>query len=114
MERWLDNEWKNRMTIRLDFSNLMADFIGQERGITRDEIDGLVSRATAIAWRASLISCAGGVVSQADRESSTTSASPLIKVWIPKACTFVLIILAGGGAIQISNRPGMRQAKCRR
>jgi glucose-6-phosphate isomerase len=37
------------MTIRLDFSSMMADAIGQARGITRQEIDELSPRASSVA-----------------------------------------------------------------
>ena len=39
----------NRMRLRLDFSNMMSEFVGEERGITRKEIDELAPRASAIA-----------------------------------------------------------------
>jgi glucose-6-phosphate isomerase len=48
MERWRETEWVNKMTVRLDFSNMMADFIGESRGITRAEIDDLISAAEAV------------------------------------------------------------------
>ncbi len=36
-------------SIRLDFSNMMSEFVGEERGITRKEIDELAPRASVIA-----------------------------------------------------------------
>ena len=36
-------------SLRLDFSNMMADFVGNERGITRKEIDNLSPKAVSIA-----------------------------------------------------------------
>lgn len=35
-------------TIRLDYSNMMADFVGPERGIIGGEIDALASRASSV------------------------------------------------------------------
>ena len=49
MESWRDPNWVNKMTIRLDFSHMMSDFVGQSRGITRGEIDELIPRALEIA-----------------------------------------------------------------
>ena len=49
MESWRDHQWVNKMTMRLDFSNMMSDFVGENRGITRGEIDELVPRALEIA-----------------------------------------------------------------
>ena len=49
MERWQDPEWVKTMNIRLDYSRMTADFIGLEHGITNDEIDSLVPRATQVA-----------------------------------------------------------------
>lgn len=48
MENWRESDWMNSMAIRLDFSHMMSDFVGQDRGITRGEIDELAPRATAI------------------------------------------------------------------
>ena len=39
----------DKMRLRLDFSNMMSEFVGEERGITRTEIDELLPRAAAIA-----------------------------------------------------------------
>ena len=49
MERWRNNSWAEEMTVRLDFSHMMSDFVGGNRGITRGEIDELIPRALAIA-----------------------------------------------------------------
>jgi len=49
MERWRETEWVSKMAIRLDYSNMMADFIGESGGITREEIDELIPRAAAVA-----------------------------------------------------------------
>ncbi len=49
VERWRDTQWTNKMTVRLDFSNMMSDFVGQNRGITQGEIDELIPRALEIA-----------------------------------------------------------------
>ena len=49
MERWHDSHWIDKMTIRLNFSCMMSDFIGGNRGITKREIDELVPRAQEIA-----------------------------------------------------------------
>ena len=49
MERWRDTEWVRKMTIRLDFSRTMSDFVGDNRGITQREIDELIPRALEIA-----------------------------------------------------------------
>src|SRR3990172_1693187 len=43
-----ESERVKRMRLRLDFSNMMSDFVGKSRGITRREIDELVPRARAI------------------------------------------------------------------
>ncbi|MEE8413838.1 MAG: glucose-6-phosphate isomerase [Dehalococcoidales bacterium] len=48
MENRHEADWINSMEIRLDFSHMMSDFIGPDRGITRQEIDELTPRATAI------------------------------------------------------------------
>src|SRR3989304_2052413 len=40
---------RGKMRIRLDFSNMMSDFVGDERGITRKEINELIPRTSAIA-----------------------------------------------------------------
>ena len=39
----------DKMALRLDFSHMMSDFVGPDRGITRQEIDGLIPRTSAIA-----------------------------------------------------------------
>lgn len=49
ISRWHQSQWTNQMRLRLDFSNVMSDFVGAARGITPREIDELVPRATAIA-----------------------------------------------------------------
>ena len=49
MERWRDPQWVNRMTLRLDFSSMMAESIGQARGITRQEVNELAPRALSVA-----------------------------------------------------------------
>ncbi len=49
MERWREPHWVNKITVRLDFSHMMSDFVGGNRGITRGEIDELIPRALAIA-----------------------------------------------------------------
>ena len=49
MQRWQNNKWAKSMTVRLDYSQMMAEFVGRERGITKKEIDALVPRATKIA-----------------------------------------------------------------
>ncbi|MFC1949618.1 glucose-6-phosphate isomerase [Chloroflexota bacterium] len=49
MERWRDTQWVNRMTIRLNFSQMMSDFIGENRGITEPELDELTPRTLEIA-----------------------------------------------------------------
>ena len=36
-KRYQNKDWKRSMTLRLDFNNMMQDFIGDE-GITKDEI----------------------------------------------------------------------------
>ncbi len=48
-ERWHETEWTGKMTVRLDFNHMMADFIRESRGITREEINELVPRAEAVA-----------------------------------------------------------------
>jgi len=48
MERWQDTQWANDMAIRLDFSHMMSDFVGEARGITRVEIEELIPRALTI------------------------------------------------------------------
>ncbi|MEE8419171.1 MAG: glucose-6-phosphate isomerase, partial [Dehalococcoidales bacterium] len=49
MEKWRDTRWTHRMTVHLDFNNMMSDFVGQGRGITREEINELAPRALEIA-----------------------------------------------------------------
>lgn len=49
MERWHDPHWANKMTVRLDFSHMMSDFVGENRGITQREIDELIPRGLEIA-----------------------------------------------------------------
>ncbi|MFC2021761.1 glucose-6-phosphate isomerase [Chloroflexota bacterium] len=49
MERWRDPQWASKMTIRLDFSQMMSDFVGENRGISQREIDELIPRALEIA-----------------------------------------------------------------
>ena len=49
MENWRDPKWADKMSLRLDFSHMMSDFIGADKGITREEIDGLIPRALEIA-----------------------------------------------------------------
>ncbi len=48
MARWQDKNWVNRMTIRLDYSQMMSEFIGDNRGITETEIDELAPQAKKI------------------------------------------------------------------
>jgi glucose-6-phosphate isomerase len=48
MERWQDPEWVKRMAINLDFNSMMADVIGAEHGITREEINSLMPRTSVI------------------------------------------------------------------
>ncbi len=49
MERWKDRRWVDKMPLRLDFGNMMTDYIGKERGISQEEIDGLIPRVLQIA-----------------------------------------------------------------
>ncbi len=49
MSLWQNKDRVDKMTIRLDYSRMMADSIGGEHGITDSEIDELVPRATEIA-----------------------------------------------------------------
>ncbi len=49
MESWREPEWVNKMTVRLDFSHMMSDFLGGNKGITRGEIDELIPGASSIA-----------------------------------------------------------------
>jgi glucose-6-phosphate isomerase len=49
VERWHDPQWVNRMTLRLDFSSMMAESIGQAKGITRQEVNELAPRALSVA-----------------------------------------------------------------
>ncbi|MBA7649889.1 Glucose-6-phosphate isomerase [subsurface metagenome] len=48
MESWRESRWINKMTVRLDFSHMISDFVGGIRGISRGEIDELAPRALAI------------------------------------------------------------------
>ncbi len=48
MGNWHGNDWVRKMTIHLDFSNMMADFVGEKRGIKKEEIERLVPRAVTI------------------------------------------------------------------
>lgn len=49
LERWNDPRWAGNMALRIDFSNMMSEFVGEAKGITRGEIDGLVPRARVAA-----------------------------------------------------------------
>jgi len=49
VERWRDSHWVNKMTVRLDFSHVMSDFVGENRGIVQGEVDELIPKALAIA-----------------------------------------------------------------
>jgi len=49
MKRWQDTEWAEQMALKLDFSNMMAEFVGENKGISSAEIDELVPRAEVIA-----------------------------------------------------------------
>ena len=49
MESWREPHWVNKMTVGLDFSHMMSDFVGGNKGITQGEIDELIPRALAIA-----------------------------------------------------------------
>ena len=49
MERWRDPHWTKTMTIRLDFRHIIPDFVGENKGITRREINELTPRALEIA-----------------------------------------------------------------
>ena len=44
MDRWNDSSWVQGMALSLDFSNMMSEFVGHDRGISGDEIDGLAAR----------------------------------------------------------------------
>ena len=48
MERWRDPQWISKMQIQLDFSYVMSDFIGEDRGISKRDIDRLIPRALEI------------------------------------------------------------------
>ena len=49
MAKRRESNQTNKMRLRLDFSNMMSDFVGVERGITRAEIDELGPKAMVIA-----------------------------------------------------------------
>jgi glucose-6-phosphate isomerase len=49
MDRWHNPDWANRMTVRVDFSHVMSDFVGNERGLTQIDIDELANKASVIA-----------------------------------------------------------------
>lgn len=44
MARHDQPEWRDRMRLRFDFNNAMADAIGTERGVTEDAVNGLAQR----------------------------------------------------------------------
>ena len=44
MERWNNPGWTQGMSLKLDFSNMMSEFVGQNRGILKTEIDGLAPK----------------------------------------------------------------------
>jgi len=48
VERWRDPQWISKMQIQLDFSYVMSDFIGEDRGISKRDIDRLIPRALEI------------------------------------------------------------------
>ena len=49
MERWRAPQWTSNMKIQLDFSYVMSDFIGEDRGIIKRDIDKLIPKALEIA-----------------------------------------------------------------
>jgi glucose-6-phosphate isomerase len=49
MDRWHNPDWANKMTIQVDFSHVMSDFIGSERGLTKNDINKMANRASVIA-----------------------------------------------------------------
>lgn len=49
MDRWENPAWVKQMSIRLDYSGMMEEYIGARRGISRQEIETLASRAADIA-----------------------------------------------------------------
>ena len=49
MDRWHDPQWTGKMKIQLDFSYVMSDFIGKDRGIRKRDIAELIPRVLGIA-----------------------------------------------------------------
>jgi glucose-6-phosphate isomerase len=49
MERWTDPNWVSGMALRLDFSNMMSEFLGEARGISRSEVEALQPKARTVA-----------------------------------------------------------------
>lgn len=54
MNRYEDNKWCEEMRIRLDFNNVMADFIGDKEGISQSQIDNLSEKINNAAKQMSI------------------------------------------------------------
>ena len=48
MSDWRDADWREDMRITLDYNFMMSDFVGEEHGITKAEIDALAPKAEKI------------------------------------------------------------------
>ena len=46
-KRYLSKEWKESMALRLDYNNMMSEFVGEEQGYTKKDIDKLKPMAAA-------------------------------------------------------------------
>ncbi len=47
MARYEDAEWRDSMRIRYDYTNMLADVVGENRGATEDQLDEMEGRLTA-------------------------------------------------------------------
>ena len=44
MSKFENKEWREKMRISLDFNNVMSDFIGDNEGIKKSELDNFFDR----------------------------------------------------------------------
>lgn len=54
MKRYTDRQWMESMRISFDFNNMMADVIGEEEGIKKEDLDSMEDQLKAAAQAMSI------------------------------------------------------------
>lgn len=100
MSRWQDKNWVNKMNLRFDYSQMMAESIGPEHGITESEIQKLMPRVNGIAADINNRRAAGelGFYDLPNNPASAKEVSELAESLRAK-CEDLVVLGIGGSAL---------------